>query len=252
MALYSQNVLAYDENEVNLLRVSGEEYAYQFLMNKIRNIEITPAQLALDPCTASCVVTSAKTGEVLALVSYPSYDNNRISDSTYFAQLNADQSLPLRNNATQTLKAPGSTFKPITAIAGLEEGAITLSDMINCTGIYEEVSNPIRCWKYPGIHGPLNVVGGIENSCNYFFSEVAHRLSTEADGSYKPEKGLETLKKYATMFGLDRTSALKSRRRRRLSVIPIRSVPVWDRVRTSLRACSLPLCDGACQPRHGL
>lgn len=52
MALYSQNVLAYDENEVNLLRVSGEEYAYQFLMNKIRNIEITPAQLALDPCTA--------------------------------------------------------------------------------------------------------------------------------------------------------------------------------------------------------
>ncbi|MFQ8841112.1 MAG: penicillin-binding transpeptidase domain-containing protein [Clostridium fessum] len=100
-----RNVLAYDENEVNLLRVSGEEYAYQFLMNKIRNIEITPAQLALDPCTASCVVTSAKTGEVLALVSYPSYDNNRISDSTYFAQLNADQSLPLRNNATQTLKA---------------------------------------------------------------------------------------------------------------------------------------------------
>lgn len=60
MALYSQNVLAYDENEVNLLRVSGEEYAYQFLMNKIRNIEITPAQLALDTCTASCVVTSSE------------------------------------------------------------------------------------------------------------------------------------------------------------------------------------------------
>lgn len=209
LALYSQNVLAYDESEVNLLRVSGEEYAYQFLMNKIRNIEITPAQLALDPCTASCVVTSAKTGEVLALVSYPSYDNNRISDSTYFAQLNADQSLPLRNNATQTLKAPGSTFKPITAIAGLEEGVINSSELINCTGIYEEVSNPIRCWKYPGFHGPLNVIGGIENSCNYFFSEVAHRLSLESDGTYKPEKGLEVLKKYATMFGLDRTSGIE-------------------------------------------
>lgn len=209
LALYSQNVLAYDESEVNLLRVSGEEYAYQFLMNKIRNIEITPAQLALDPCTASCVVTSAKTGEVLALVSYPSYDNNRISDSTYFAQLNSDQSLPLRNNATQTLKAPGSTFKPITAIAGLEEGVINSSELINCTGIYEEVSNPIRCWKYPGFHGPLNVIGGIENSCNYFFSEVAHRLSLESDGTYKPEKGLEVLKKYATMFGLDRTSGIE-------------------------------------------
>ena len=209
LALYAQNVLAYDESEVNLLRVSGEEYAYQFLMNKIRNIEITPAQLALDPCTASCVVTSTKTGEVLALVSYPSYDNNRISDSAYFAKLNADQSLPLRNNATQTLKAPGSTFKPITAIAGLEEGAINSSELINCTGIYEEVSNPIRCWKYPGFHGPLNVVGGIENSCNYFFSEVAHRLSLDEDGTYKPEKGLETLKKYATMFGLDRTSGIE-------------------------------------------
>ena len=77
-------------------------------MNKIRNIEITPAQLALDPCTASCVVTNVRTGEVMALVTYPSYDNNRISDPEYFAQLNADQSLPLRNNATQTLKAPGS------------------------------------------------------------------------------------------------------------------------------------------------
>lgn len=209
LALYSQNVLAYDESEVNLLKANGEEYAYQFLMNKIRNIEITPAQLALDPCTASCVVTSAKTGEVLALVSYPSYDNNRISDSAYFAQLNSDQSLPLRNNATQTLKAPGSTFKPITAIAGLEEGVISTSELINCTGIYEEVSNPIRCWKYPGFHGPLNVVGGIENSCNYFFSEVAHRLSLETDGTYKPEKGLETLQKYASMFGLDRTSGIE-------------------------------------------
>ncbi len=209
LALYSQNVLTYDENEVNLLRANGEEYAYQFLMNKIRNIEITPAQLALDPCTASCVVTSAKTGEVLALVSYPSYDNNRISDSAYFAKLNADQSLPLRNNATQTLKAPGSTFKPITAIAGLEEGVINNTELINCTGIYEEVSNPIKCWKYPGFHGPLNVVGGIENSCNYFFSEVAHRLSMDSDGTYKPEKGLETLKEYATMFGLDRTSGIE-------------------------------------------
>ncbi len=209
LALYSQNVLAYDEAEVSQLRAGGEDYAYQFLMNKIRNIEITPAQLALDPCTASCVVTNVKTGEVLALVSYPSYDNNRISDSEYFAQLNSDQSLPLRNNATQTLKAPGSTFKPITAIAGLEEGVISLLDTINCTGIYEEVSNPIRCWKYPGFHGPLNVIGGIENSCNYFFSEVAHRLSTEADGTYNADKGLETLRKYASMFGLDQPSGIE-------------------------------------------
>lgn len=209
LALYSQNVLAYDEEEVNRLRSSGEEYAFEFLMNKIRNIEITPAQLALDPCTASCVVTNVRTGEVMALVTYPSYDSNRISDPEYFAQLNSDQSLPLRNNATQTLKAPGSTFKPITAIAGLEEGAIRIDETINCTGIYEEVSNPIKCWKYPGFHGPLNIIGGIENSCNYFFSDLAHRLSLDEEGNYNAEKGLEVIRKYATMFGLDQPSGIE-------------------------------------------
>ena len=66
--------------------------------------------------------------------------------------------------------------------------------------------------------------------------EVAHRLSTETDGSYKPEKGLETLKNTRPCSVWTGLRALKSRRRRRLSVIPIRSVPVWDRVRTSLRA----------------
>ena len=177
-------MLAYDEAEVRALEAGDENTAYGFLIGKIRNIELTPAQLALDPCTASCVVTDVRNGEALALVTYPSYDNNRISDSEYFARLNADQSLPLRNNATQTLKAPGSTFKPITAIASLEEGVISLEEPITCTGIYEEVSNPIRCWKYPGFHGPLNVVGGLENSCNYFFSEAAHRLSLEVDGTY--------------------------------------------------------------------
>ena len=209
LALYSQNVLAYDETEVANLSQGDENYAFQFLISKIRDIEITPAQLALEPCTASCVVTNVRTGEVLALVTYPSYDNNRISDSEYFAQLDADLSLPLWNNATQTLKAPGSTFKPITAIAGLEEGAITIDEQINCTGYYEEVDPPIKCWKYPGFHGPLNIVGGIENSCNYFFSALAHRMSTEEDGTYNPDKGLKIIQKYAAMFGLDAPSGIE-------------------------------------------
>lgn len=209
LALYSQNVLAYDDEEVSRLRAGGEDYTFEFLMNKIRNIEITPAQLALDPSTASCVVTNVRTGEVLALVSYPSYDNNRISNTEYFNQLNTDKSLPMRNNATQTLKAPGSTFKPITAIAGLQEGVIQIDEAINCTGIYEEASIPIRCWKYPGFHGPLNIIGGIENSCNYFFSELAHRLSLDEEGNYSSDKGIEVLRKYATMFGLDQPSGIE-------------------------------------------
>lgn len=209
LALYSQDVLAYDEAEVAQLSAGDDDKAFNFLISKIRSIEITPAQLALDPCTASCVLTNIHTGEVLALVTYPSYDNNRISDSAYLTQINEDISLPLRNNATQTLKAPGSTFKPITAIAGLQEGVITLEEQINCTGIYEEVDLPIRCWKHPGFHGPLNIVGGIENSCNFFFSETAHRLSMEEDGTYSPNKGIENIRKYATMFGLDKASGIE-------------------------------------------
>lgn len=209
LALYSQNVLAYDDNEVRQLTENGNSYAFTFLINKISNLEITPAQLALDPCTAGCVVTDVRTGEVRAIVSYPSYDNNRISEPAYLSQLMEDLSLPLRNNATQTKKAPGSTFKPISAVAALEENVISLYDTINCTGIYEEVEPPIKCWIYYGHHGPLNVVGGIENSCNYFFADVGHRLSMDENGVYSTEKGIETIRKYATMFGLDHTSGVE-------------------------------------------
>ena len=129
LALYDQGVLAEDPEEIAALRGNGEAYAYTFLVNKISSIEITPAQLALDPCSGACVITNVNTGEVLALVTYPSYDNNMMSgtvDAQYFARLRNDLSQPLYNNATQAQKAPGSTFKPITAIAGLEEGLISV------------------------------------------------------------------------------------------------------------------------------
>ncbi len=212
LALYSQGVLPYEEEQVQLLYSGGTDYAFTFLMNKISNLDITPAQLALDPCTAGCTVTDVRTGEVRALVTYPSYNNNLMSgtvDAAYFSQLNDDLSLPLYNNATQVLKAPGSTFKPITAIAGLEEKVITTEDEIECTGIYDIVFPVIRCWINPGRHGKLNVSGGIENSCNYFFSEVAHRLSTNEDGVYSTERGLDLIRKYATMFGLDHPSGIE-------------------------------------------
>lgn len=212
LALYSQGVLPYEEEQVQLLSSGGPDYAFTFLINKISNLDITPAQLALDPCTAGCTVTDVHTGEVRALVTYPSYNNNLLSgtvDAAYFSQLNDDLSLPLYNNATQVLKAPGSTFKPITAIAGLEEKVITTEDEIECTGIYDIVFPVIRCWINPGRHGKLDVSGGIENSCNYFFSEVAHRLSTNEEGVYSTERGLDLIRKYATMFGLDHPSGIE-------------------------------------------
>ncbi|MEG2349955.1 MAG: penicillin-binding transpeptidase domain-containing protein, partial [Hungatella sp.] len=212
LALYAQGVLPYEEDQVALLTSNGVNYAYNFIIDKLSKLEITPAQLALDPCTAGCTVTDVKTGEVRALVTYPSYDNNRLSgivDSAYYSQLNDDLSLPLYNNATQVLKAPGSTFKPITAIAALEEHALSTTDTVKCTGLYDEVFPKIKCWIYPGYHGDLDVVGGIQNSCNYFFATAAHLLSTDENGVYSTDKGIETIRKYATMFGFDHTSGIE-------------------------------------------
>ncbi|WP_333651792.1 penicillin-binding transpeptidase domain-containing protein [Lacrimispora sp.] len=207
LALYDQGVLIDKGQEAAELRASGD--AYSFLLKKLSTLEITPAQLALSPSNAGVVVTDDKTGEVLALVSYPGYDNNRIGDGTYFSQLQADLSLPLYNNATQTRKAPGSTFKPITAVAALEEHVVNTEETINCTGEYDEIAMPIKCWIYPGYHGHLNLVEGIANSCNVFFAELGHRLSTDASGNYSPDGGLEVLREYASKFGLDHKSGVE-------------------------------------------
>jgi len=213
IALYDQGVLPYDEQQVQLLRANGAQHAYEFIKERISKIDITPAQLALDPCTGGAVITDVNTGEVRALVTYPSYDNNLLSgtvDARYYNQLQEDLSLPLYNNATQAKKAPGSTFKPITAIAGLEEHVIDPYETINCVGRYDEVSPPIKCWIFPGRHNELNVRGGIQNSCNYFFAEVAHRLSTDNETVvYSTDMGIQKIRKYLAMFGLDRPSGIE-------------------------------------------
>lgn len=212
IALYDQGVLEYDAEEIRKLSSGGDGYAYSFIRSKIKSIELTPAQLALDPCTGSCVIVDVNTGEVRALVTYPGYDNNRMSgtvDAAYYNQLREDLSLPLRNNATMMVKAPGSTFKPITAVAALEEGVIQMGETIECTGKYEEIDTPIKCWIYPGHHGKLDVIGGIGNSCNYVVAELAHRMSMDENEVYSTSLGLETLAKYAAMFGLDHTSGVE-------------------------------------------
>jgi penicillin-binding protein 2 len=212
MALLAQGVLEYDTEEYDELSSHGEDYAFDYIISKIASIELTPAQLALDPCTAGCVVTDTTTGEVRALVSYPGYDNNKLANNmnvAYYNTLIEDQSLPLYNNATQAKKAPGSTFKPITAVAALEENAVGIDEEITCTGIYTDINPPIRCWIYPSAHGALNVEGGIMNSCNYYFSELGHRMATDEDGSYSSDRGMEIIRKYAAYFGLDHKSGVE-------------------------------------------
>lgn len=212
LLLFDQGVLKYDEEEIESLK-NGTISAYKFLTSKIRSLDITPGQLALEPCSGSIVVTDVKTGEVRALVTYPSYDNNKLAnsiDSDYYAKLadENNEAFPLINRPVQQLKAPGSTFKMVSAVAGLEEGFIKLTDSIVDKVSFTEIDKAPKCWKLTG-HGKVDVVRGIEVSCNYFFYNVGYRMSLDGNEVYNDAKGLNMLKKYASMFGFNAKSGLE-------------------------------------------
>ncbi len=210
--LFDQQILEEDEHAEKALR-SRAINPFDFLTEKIKNLEITPAQLALDPCSGSCVVTDTRSGEILACVSYPGFDNNRLAnsiDSEYFAALSTDLSNPFYNHATQELTAPGSTFKMVSAIAGLSENVIGIDEKIEDKGQFTDITPSPRCWIYPnGTHGSVNVTEAIRDSCNYFFYEVGYRLSGGRNDNYSEEQGLSTLKKYSQLFGLDKKSGIE-------------------------------------------
>ena len=215
LVLYDQNVLAYDAEEIQALE-SNAIGAVGFMKEKIKNLEITPAQLALDPCSGSCVITDTNTGELLALVSYPGYDNNRLAntvDAEYFASLNSDLSKPLYNYATQERTAPGSTFKMLSSAAGLASGVITTATQIQDKGVYENVSNHPRCWAYTSggyTHGLINVSEALRDSCNYFFYDVGYRLSTNNYTlGYDDALGISKITEYASLFGLNETTGVE-------------------------------------------
>jgi penicillin-binding protein 2 len=209
MALCEQKLIEVPVEDEEAL-YAGSLSAYDFMMNRIENLDITPAQLALDPCNASCVITDVNTGDVLAMVSYPGYDNNKMAnsvDADYYAKLNADKSMPQYNFATQSAMAPGSTFKMVTSTAGLMEGVINLRSSVYCTGTFTEITPSPRCWRHSG-HGSEVVTTAIRDSCNYFFYNVGYLLSTR-NGSYNVTEGLDTLYKYADMYGLTEKSGVE-------------------------------------------
>lgn len=210
LALFDQKVLEYDEEAYQGL-ASGTLTAYKFFIAKVESLELTPAMLALDPCSASCVVTDVESGEILALVTYPGYDINRLSgsiDAAYYQELSEDLSYPFLNRATQVETAPGSIFKVLSSIIGLDTGVITASEKINDTGTYTNLGVNLRCWNWYG-HGDLDVVQAITWSCNYFFCEVGYRLSTLMNGNYDAQAGLNIITRYAQMFGLGTKSGVE-------------------------------------------
>ena len=209
--VYEQGVLPMEEDKYNGL-LDGSVDAFGWLYNKIDTLQITPGQLALEPCSGGIVVTDPNTGDVLACVSYPGYDNNRLAntmDSAYYNQLATGTARAFYNRATQEKTAPGSTYKMISSAAGLEEGVIDANSQIYCNGEFTTVTPSPKCWIYPGGHGSLDVVGAIENSCNVFYYNVGYDLSIDADGNYDSTLGTDRLAKYAEMFGLGEKSGLE-------------------------------------------
>ena len=212
--LMDQKLVDVDDEEIESFESEWGETAYTFMYNRIRDMDLTPAQLHLYPSTASVVVTNPENGDVLAMVSYPGYDANRINDETYYRKLLDDPANPLLNYATQQVTAPGSTFKMVTATAALNEEVIGLSEKVNCkkkssfTKVKED-PHPPKCWIYPKKHGKLNLEGAIANSCNMFFYEMGYRLGTRENNTYNSNYGIERIQKYASLYGLDTTSGVE-------------------------------------------
>ena len=151
----------------------------------------------------AAAVVKVGTGEILALGNYPTYDLSTYRQPEVYAELVNNPANPFQNRATSSAYAPGSTFKPLTALAALEEGAVTLTEKINDPGVWYypemiEGTEPFKayCWKRSG-HGKLNITQAITNSCNVFFYEMGYRL------------GIDALDKYAKAFGLGESTGIE-------------------------------------------
>jgi penicillin-binding protein 2 len=153
-----------------------------FVRQTARRNLLTAARRPNEPSSGAIVVLSVPEGEVLAMVSMPVFDLNRYHSD--FESLIADKvALPLLNRAVARMYPPGSTIKPLTALAGLAEKAITLQRSFHCDGMLRVGRQSyLHCWthwlKMPG-HGSVNVVEGLKHSCNIFFYNVGFRLGLE-------------------------------------------------------------------------
>ncbi|MBU6155014.1 MAG: penicillin-binding protein 2 [Bdellovibrionales bacterium] len=146
------------------------------------------------------IAIDPRNGEVLAMVSRPSFDPADFSrgiDSELWNKLISDENHPLRDKTIQDHYPPGSTFKTITAIAALEEGVISKDTTFSCAGSINLGSRKVHCWKKGG-HGPVNVVSALTHSCDVFFYRVAQKL-----------KSVDDIAKWAFHLGLGKKTGIE-------------------------------------------
>ena len=146
----------------------------------------------------SVVVMKVQTGEIIAITSKPSFDPNKFAagiSPKNWRDLVTDEWHPLQNRSIHGQYPPGSTYKIVTAIAGLGEGVIKPDTSIFCPGHFELGRGRYRCWKKSG-HGFMNLHDALVQSCDVYFYTIGHRL------------GIDTIAKYAKRFGLGRSTRL--------------------------------------------
>lgn len=211
LLLFDQHIIEYNESSISKLQ-NGRISAFQFMYDLIDNLEITPGQLGLEPCSGSIVITDVNNGTTKALVTYPSYDNNMLANKIeydYYSTLLNSSAYPLLNRPTSQVTTTGSTFKPLSALIGLGEGIVNTDTKIKDLGIFELIVPSPRCWKYPGNHGSINLSQAIMHSCNYYFYDVGFKLSTDYTGRYSDSLGISKIKRYAEMFGLTEKTGIE-------------------------------------------
>jgi penicillin-binding protein 2 len=185
-----------------------ETNAYGRVVRELARVEGTPGKemtLSLDMAlqdlaarrcaaeqSAACVVLDAFTGDVLALVSSPGFDPIAFGaglTSVMWRDLTTNARNPLSNKAISGTYAPGSAFKPMVALAGLESGVITPETVVSCPGSFSLGNTVFHCWRKGG-HGGLVLRNAIKQSCDVFFYETARRL------------GIDRIAAMAKRFGL--------------------------------------------------
>lgn len=164
-----------------------------------KHIQALAARTGGETDAGAVVVLDVRNGDVLVSATYPTY-NPATFNRDYQSLLENDAN-PIWNRALSGTYTPGSTFKPLTAIAALESGAVTAEELLRCDGIYRYYKDyQPRCWIWSETgrtHGALNVTKAIEQSCNCYFYEAGRRM------------GIDTIDQYAAMFGLGELTGIE-------------------------------------------
>ena len=213
LAFAEQGTLKLTKEQVQNIK-AGNYNLKALLISQLESGGLKPDQTDIMPCSGTAVVVDPNNGETLALVSYPSYDNNEFTQNFNSIYTKLHDGIDTRNveinRALKTANAPGSPFKMITGIAGIEKEVIDVNSYIYDSGEFTKAGRPYpKCWVFTNTgsgHGNENVEGALEVSCNYFFYEVAYRLGQKYGAPYG---GINSLTEYVEMFGLSEKTGIE-------------------------------------------